>query len=224
MISWKILFGGFLNTLRTLGIALAILTLTTGLVGATEELPLNNNDIIKLTKLAMGDEVVISKIKTAKVVNFDTSTDDLVKLKESGVSGPVITAMLDRSVSGAVAGAKTTTQEESKVAPAIVTFYRGATFPGSVVDIMVVANGREIGTLSNGGYFNVKLPAGKQSVSLEAQGFKLYRTFDFDPGGIYFLQMEISRSFFAGASWSLKMVKEEIAMEAIKSLKESGKN
>lgn len=67
-----------------------------------QELPLQNADIIKLTKLAMGDQVIITKIKTAKLVKFDTSTDSLAMLKKSGVSGPVITAMLDRSASGAV--------------------------------------------------------------------------------------------------------------------------
>jgi ankyrin repeat protein len=74
-----------------------------------EEQPLNNADIIKLTKLAMGDEVIVSKIKTAKAVKFDTSTDDLVRLKKSGVSGPVIKTMLERSVSGTVSGTATAT-------------------------------------------------------------------------------------------------------------------
>jgi hypothetical protein len=94
-------------TRRTLGIVLVVLALTAGLVGAAEEQSLNNADIIKLTKLDMGDEVIITKIKTAKVVKFDTSTDDLVKLKKSGVSGPVIAAMLDRSGSGKFSGTAT---------------------------------------------------------------------------------------------------------------------
>lgn len=99
---------------RILGIVLVVLTLSAGLVEASEEQPLSNSDVIKLTRLAMGDEVVISKIKTAKAVNFDTSTDDLVKLKESGVSGPVIAAMLDRSVSGTVTETKTATVDSSE--------------------------------------------------------------------------------------------------------------
>jgi hypothetical protein len=102
---------------RTLGIVLVVLALTAGLVVAAEEQPLNNADIINLTKLDMGDEVIISKIKTAKAVKFETSTDDLVKLKESGVSGPVIKAMLERSVSGAVSETPTATGSvTSKVA------------------------------------------------------------------------------------------------------------
>jgi hypothetical protein len=92
------------STRRMLGIILVVLVLTVGWVGAAEEQPLRNADIVKLTKLAMGDEVIITKIKTAKEVKFDTSTDDLVKLKESGISGPVIAAMMERSASGAVSG------------------------------------------------------------------------------------------------------------------------
>jgi hypothetical protein len=83
------------STRRMLGIILVVLVLTVGWVGAAEEQPLRNADIVKLTKLAMGDEVIITKMKTAKEVKFDTSTDDLVKLKESGISGPVIAAMME---------------------------------------------------------------------------------------------------------------------------------
>ena len=69
------------GTRHLLGIILVALLLTAGLVGAAEEQPLNNGDIIKLTKLNMGDTVIITKIKTAKSVKFDTSTDDLIKLQ-----------------------------------------------------------------------------------------------------------------------------------------------
>lgn len=80
---------------RTSIFFLIFLLLTAGWVGAVEELPLHNADIVKLTKLAIGDQVIITKIKTAKSVKFDTSIDSLAMLKKSGVSGPVITAMLD---------------------------------------------------------------------------------------------------------------------------------
>ncbi len=81
-----------------LGIVLATTLLASGSVRAAEnEKPLDNAEIIKLTKLDMGDAVIIAKIKSAAGVQFATGTDDLVKLKEAGVSKDVMAAMLDRS-------------------------------------------------------------------------------------------------------------------------------
>jgi hypothetical protein len=113
------------RTRIVLGISLVVLVLTAGLAGAAEEQFLYNADIIKLTKSAMGDEVIITKIKTAKAVKFNTSTDDLVKLKESGVSGPVIAAMLERSASGAVSG---TAPASGQVAPRVALVAKEGTF------------------------------------------------------------------------------------------------
>lgn len=66
-------------------------------LAADAEKPLDNAEIVKLTKADMGDDVIIAKIKSAGSVKFDTGTDELVKLKGAGVSKAVISAMLDRS-------------------------------------------------------------------------------------------------------------------------------
>jgi hypothetical protein len=55
---------------------------------------LTNNDVVKMVKAKLGDGIILSKIKTS-ACNFDTSVDALVKLKEAGVSDPVIQAMHD---------------------------------------------------------------------------------------------------------------------------------
>lgn len=68
-----------------------------------QEKPLDNAEIVKLTKAEMGDDVIIAKIRSAKEVAFATGTDDLVKLREAGVSKAVITAMLDRTAAAAKA-------------------------------------------------------------------------------------------------------------------------
>lgn len=67
-----------------------------------EEAPLSNKDVIKLAKLGLGDDVVIAKIKQAPDVLFDLSTDGLVQLKQAGVSGSIIAAMLERTTPKAV--------------------------------------------------------------------------------------------------------------------------
>lgn len=77
-------------------LALAFLTLILASVAAAEN-PLRNSDVVKLSKLGLGDEAVIAKIRQAKEVDFSLETDDLMKLKNSGVSSKVIAAMLDRS-------------------------------------------------------------------------------------------------------------------------------
>ena len=85
-----------------LGVALAAAIVSAGAVWAAEgEKPLDNAEIIKLTKLDMGDDVIIAKIKGANSVQFATTTDDLVKLKSAGVSKAVMAAMVDRTNAGA---------------------------------------------------------------------------------------------------------------------------
>jgi hypothetical protein len=87
--------------------ALVLLLPSVALAQASKDAPFTNQDVVKLCKLDLGDEVVISKINQAKYVDFKLETDDLVKLKSQGVSKGVIAAMLKRattvsSSSGAV--------------------------------------------------------------------------------------------------------------------------
>jgi hypothetical protein len=85
-----------------MGIVLATaLVVPCALRAADSEKPLDNAEIIKLTKADLGDDVILAKIKSASTVKFDTGTDALVKLKEAGVSKPVIAAILERSGEGA---------------------------------------------------------------------------------------------------------------------------
>ncbi len=54
---------------------------------------LRNEDIIKMAKAGFDDGIIIAKISSSKC-QFDTSTDALIALRQSGVSGAVIKAML----------------------------------------------------------------------------------------------------------------------------------
>jgi len=99
------------KSLSILVAALVTFFLAANVVCAAEgERPLDNAQVIKMTKADLGDSVIIAKIKASKEVNFDLETDDLVKLKAAGVSKTVIAAMLDRastkSASASSAGTK----------------------------------------------------------------------------------------------------------------------
>lgn len=73
-----------------------------GIAQAPASVPMTNQDVIKLTRAGLGDDVIIVKIGTSQT-NFDTSTDAIVILKKSGVSDRVIQAMFKgaSSTSGA---------------------------------------------------------------------------------------------------------------------------
>lgn len=83
-------------------IAFSLLASLTGMAQApTKDTPLTNQEVIKLCKLDLGDDVVVAKINQAKYVDFKLETGDLSSLKSQGVSKAVITAMLKRSTAAA---------------------------------------------------------------------------------------------------------------------------
>jgi hypothetical protein len=62
---------------------------------------LNNDSVLTLLDAGLGDEVVIAKIKSSQS-SFELSTDTVIKLKQRGVSGPVIAAMITASAAVAL--------------------------------------------------------------------------------------------------------------------------
>jgi len=54
---------------------------------------LQNEDIIKMAKAGFDDAIIIAKISSSKC-QFDTSTDALIRLKQSGVTAAVLKAMV----------------------------------------------------------------------------------------------------------------------------------
>lgn len=83
-----------------------------------------NEDVVKLSKLGIGEEAVIAKVRQAPTVDFKLETDDLAALKAAGVSGKVIAAMLDRA-SGTVPVGGVITPEAARALAA------GRSAPGS---------------------------------------------------------------------------------------------
>ncbi|MFB3922509.1 MAG: hypothetical protein ACE145_12355 [Terriglobia bacterium] len=62
-----------------------------------QEGDIDNARVIEMCKLGLDDEIVIAKIKTGHT-KFSLGDSDLVALKQAGVSGKVIAAMLEASV------------------------------------------------------------------------------------------------------------------------------
>ena len=68
---------------------------------------MTNEEVISLAKAGLNESIIVNKIKTSKS-SFDLSTDNLIKLKQAGVSDNIVTAMLEaksgRSIQTASSG------------------------------------------------------------------------------------------------------------------------
>ena len=60
---------------------------------ATVNIPAGVQDVVKLTKAGMGEELILTKVKQVGV-SYDLTTDQVIYLKNQGVSQNVITALL----------------------------------------------------------------------------------------------------------------------------------
>ena len=63
---------------------------------------LNNDSIIKMVKAGLGEDIVVSTLKS-QPGHFTTSADDLIALKTAGVSDKIIAAMMEKSSAAAAA-------------------------------------------------------------------------------------------------------------------------
>lgn len=77
-------------------IVLSLLALTLLFIGVCPgQTALTNDSIIKMTKAGLGEDIVLSTIN-AQPAKFGTGTDDLIALKQAGVSDKVIAAMVTK--------------------------------------------------------------------------------------------------------------------------------
>lgn len=74
----------------------AMLALTFSISLPAKAETLTNEAVVTLVKAGLGDEAVIAKIR-GSTPQFDLSTDQMIGLKQQGVSGPVIAAMIGSS-------------------------------------------------------------------------------------------------------------------------------
>lgn len=79
--------------------------------GTTAEKPLTNDDVLAMVKADLGDELTISKIRQAPVVNLDVSADALIRMKTEGASKAVIQAVMKRAGTLGPRQSKATTEK-----------------------------------------------------------------------------------------------------------------
>lgn len=65
---------------------------------------LNNDAVVKMVKAGLGDDVIVTTIKSSPG-NYSLSADDLINLKNQGVSGAVLSAMIAKNSGGSTASA-----------------------------------------------------------------------------------------------------------------------
>lgn len=78
-----------------LGLSLGVSLLAFGIAAQAQQ-TMNNDAVIKMSKVGLSDEVIISSIN-ANPGSYDTSTDGLVALKKAKVSDKVVSALIMKS-------------------------------------------------------------------------------------------------------------------------------
>jgi hypothetical protein len=58
--------------------------------------PFTNDDVVKLARARMSEDVIVAAVKSAAVIRFDTSADGLLALKQAGVTDRVLLAIIER--------------------------------------------------------------------------------------------------------------------------------
>jgi hypothetical protein len=96
--------------------SLFILLLCLVFAAFAQQTALTNDSVVKMVKAQLSDDVVISTIKSQLCV-FKVGPDDLIALKQDGVSDKVIAAMVDKSNMGTSAGAAAQPAPEPGPAP-----------------------------------------------------------------------------------------------------------
>ncbi|HTS29690.1 MAG TPA: hypothetical protein VMH81_27655 [Bryobacteraceae bacterium] len=103
---------------------------------STAPAPMTNQDVVKLVKAKVADDLIIAKIKQSKT-RFDVSVDGLVALKGSGVSDAVISVMMNPAAPAATAPPPAAPAAANTSAPPSAP---KSSFPASNVSKELVAN------------------------------------------------------------------------------------
>jgi len=126
---------------------------------------LSNDDIVTLSVIGLGDEAIVAKIQNSSN-QFELSTDNLVALKQKGVSSAVIAAMLDVST-----GSKVSVHAESSIdsADPMVPHPSGIYILADWLDDpkMIVIDATTSNQTKTGGFLGYALTGGIASMSFK---------------------------------------------------------
>ncbi|MCB1057980.1 MAG: hypothetical protein KDD11_20970, partial [Acidobacteria bacterium] len=81
--------------LRFFVLGVAVLMASASAVLAADAL--TNDDVVQMVGLGLGEDLIIAKINQAPEVSFELEVNDLVGLREKGVSERIVQEMLTRS-------------------------------------------------------------------------------------------------------------------------------
>ncbi|NIJ19901.1 hypothetical protein FHS95_001570 [Sphingomonas naasensis] len=126
---------------------------------------LTNDSVVALSAAGLGDEAIIAKIKSSEVA-FDLSTEQMIALKQRGVSGPVVAAMLTATGAGQPAPVTLSMDSPDPMRPHPAGLYMLVDDPSGGKMTRIDA------TVSNqaktGGMFGYALTGGIASMSVKA--------------------------------------------------------
>ena len=91
---------------------LLLLLLCVFLAAFAQQTALTNDSVVKMVKAQLGDDLIVGTIKS-QLCLFQLGADDMIALKQAGVSDKVIAAMVEKSNAGTAAAAP------SQPAPAV---------------------------------------------------------------------------------------------------------
>ena len=100
--------------MKTLRLVLACILVFVLRSGAQEVL--TNDSVVKMVKGGLGEELILTMIRN-QPGKYSTGADDLVKLKQQGVSDKVILAMVNKSGPAGREGVSQARQEQDRAAP-----------------------------------------------------------------------------------------------------------
>jgi hypothetical protein len=112
-----------------LPVALLVFSLMSfGSQGTGQDSALTNGRIVEMTKLKVGDDVIIAKIQASKCA-FQLADSDLVELTNAGISSKVIAAMIEANtitIARVFVDAASVELRELEVDPPDTSFLRGS--------------------------------------------------------------------------------------------------
>ncbi len=123
---------------------------------------LNNETILSLAAAGIPDEALVAKIKASKG-NYDTSTSNILTLKQKGLSGPVIAAMI--SAADAASKPAMSLDAADPMIPHPAGVYFASPDAGQK---MVVMQPTVSSQAKTGGIFGYALTGGLASMSIKA--------------------------------------------------------